>query len=68
MTIEEIKKLVKYPVKYDGQMYIWDAECNMILQIRGWTRLSYLENPEYKQDSIARFIADAINEKLTKES
>ena len=60
-----MNELIKYPVRYDehGQ-YIWDADNHMILSIRGWGRLQYLENGAEKQDEIGQFVADAINEKL----
>lgn len=61
-----MKDLIKAPVKYDHG-YIWDADGNMIAQVRGWGRLQYLPNPEDKQDSIGQFVADAINEKLEKD-
>lgn len=62
----EIKELVKYPVKYDGMTYIFDANGNMILMIRGFGRLSnkFPETAEEVQDDIGYFVAEAINEKL----
>jgi hypothetical protein len=56
--------LIKFPVKLEHG-YIYDADGNMITQIRGWGRLQYLENGEAKQDTIGQFVTDAINEKLT---
>ena len=57
--------LIKTPVKYDNRgQYIWDADMNMIANIRSWGRISYMENPHEKQDKMGEFIAQAINEKL----
>ena len=63
-----IKELIKYPVKVDMAGYVWDADGNMILMIRGWGRLQYLPDGEKKQDDIGAFIVQAINEKLEKQS
>jgi len=66
---ELVSELVKYPVRYDDQgQYIWDADNHMVLMIRGWGRLQYLEDAEAKQDVIGEFVAEAINEKLRKQS
>lgn len=63
--IEEIRKLVKYPVRYDKWgTYIFDADSHMVLMIRGWGRLQYLPEAEAKQDEIGNFVAQAINDKL----
>lgn len=57
--------LIKAPVRYEKRgTYIFDAEHNMVANVRGWGRISYMDNPEEKQDSMGRFIADAINEKM----
>ncbi len=65
MDKEEIKKLIIYPVRYEpmGQ-YIFDAEDNIIANVRGWGRLQYLPDPEATQDEIGRFIAEGINKIL----
>lgn len=60
---KSIKDLIKYPVKFQHG-YIYDAESNMITQIRGWGRLQYLPNPEAKQDAIGEWIANVINAQL----
>jgi len=55
--------LISSPVRYDdGSGNIYDQLNRFILRIRGWGRLSKLDNPEAKQDMIGRFVADAINE------
>ena len=57
--------LIKCPVHYEKRgTYIFDAEHNMVASVRGWGRISYMENPEEKQDAMGEFIAQAINEKL----
>ena len=63
-----MKNLIKTPVKYEpmGQA-IFDADFNRVCDVRGWGRISYMEDPEEKQDSMGQFIADAINEKLERE-
>ncbi len=63
--MDKINKLIKYPVRYDdyGQM-IFDKENNHILDIRGWGRIQYMDNPTETQDFIGKFIANAINQKL----
>lgn len=59
--------LIKYPVEYEPMgIAIFDADFNRVCDVRGWGRLLYMENPEEKQNSIGRFIANAINEKLKK--
>lgn len=64
-----MKNLIKYPVHYEswGTM-ILDADQNMVCDIRGWGRILYMENPEEKQDSMGEFIADAINEKMERQT
>ncbi len=59
--------LIKTPVKYEVMgTAIFDADFNRVCDVRGWGRISYMENPEEKQDSMGQFIADAINEKLAR--
>ena len=67
MNEEEIKKVIIYPVRYEpmGQ-YIFDAKDNVVANIRGWGRIQYLPKPEETQDTIGEYIAQAINEKLSK--
>ena len=59
---------IAYPVSYsDLGVYINDAQGKMIADIRGWGWMEKFDNPEGLQDSVGRFIADAINEKLSEE-
>jgi hypothetical protein len=44
-----------------------DANSNHILDIRGWGRIQYYENAEDVQDKLAKWVEDAINEKLKKD-
>jgi len=61
-------KLIKGLVEYEPRgTAVFDKDFNRVCDVRGWGRISYMENPEEKQDSMGRFIADAINEKLTRE-
>lgn len=63
-----MNKLIKAPVEYIRMgTAIFDADFNRVCDVRGWGRISYMENPEDKQDSMGRFIAKAINEKLERE-
>lgn len=63
--------LYKPPFKFDFG-YIWDAggqmvadqnlnEDGQILRVRGWGRISYLENPEALQDEVGEVIALALS-------
>lgn len=62
---DKMDDLIKAPVKYEPMgTAIFDAEFNRVCDVRGWGRISYMEDPEEKQDSMGRFIAEAINEKL----
>lgn len=73
---QEVKKIIEYretpkrlivgPVKHFCQM-IHDAEGNHVCDIRGYGILSYMENGDALQDKIGDWVADAINEKLTKD-
>lgn len=62
---------IKGPIEYraPGQ-YLYDAEGKMIANVRGWGWIQYLkvEDPEAVQDSLGQFIAEAISEKLERES
>ena len=58
---KKIKDLIKYPVKYDKMMYFFDADNNMIAEIRGFGRLGD------DIDVVAKFIVEAINKNLNHE-
>ena len=61
-------KEIKAPIVYKNG-YFWDANNHMIAQMRGWGWIQYKGTAEEAadiQDSIGRFIAEAINEKLNK--
>ena len=50
--------------------YIYDADNNMVsdqhessvCRVRGWGRISYMENPEQLQDAVGEHIAKALTE------
>lgn len=66
MTKYNITDLIKFPVRADEcSTYIWDADENMIAQVRGWGRLSYQKDGAEKLDFILNFIASAINNAQT---
>lgn len=54
---------IKRPVKYDeyGGGYIWDSEGMMVCDIRGWGKISKMEDAEERQDQIGEMIAHLIN-------
>ena len=57
--------MIKYPVRYESSgTCIFDADNNMVANVRGWGRISYMDSPEKKQDKMGEFISQAINEKL----
>lgn len=58
-----IKGLYKKPFHYDdcGQM-IFDADHNQVVDIRGWGRISKMDNPEAKQDAFGRFVCKLLND------
>ena len=59
--------LYKPPFKY-MHGYIFDAEGEMvsdeagqhITEIRGWGRISYMDNPETLQDAVGELVAEAL--------
>lgn len=73
----KVPEALPLPVKYDGMVYYWGANDEMIadtipdfaggelLRIRGWGRIQHLKvegkTPEQLQDELAYWIADAIN-------
>lgn len=59
---------IKFPVVLNEYVpQIFDANGDLVVDIRGWGRLQYLDNPEQSQDDIGKFIVDAMNEKYEKE-
>ena len=62
-AIESIKGKVHYD---SGTEYILDSEDNLILEVRGFGRLQYLENGLLVQDEVGRLVSEAINEKLNR--
>ena len=59
-------KLYRPPFRYECG-YIWDANNEMVadetahaLQVRGWGRISYLDQPEKLQDEVGALIAEAL--------
>lgn len=46
---------------------VTDAEGNMLVDIRGWGRLQYFKDGDKLQDKIAKWVVDAINEKLERD-
>lgn len=66
MSKEEIQKLIKLPVKADRfGMYIFDADNNMVMEVRGWGRLQYKGEDEgiKAQIKIGNAFVEAFNEK-----
>lgn len=76
---KEIGELIKFPLRFDdygGQM-IFDADENMVCQVRGWGRLQYRiedgkkihdpENGAMLQDFIGNWIADTLNRAAEKD-
>ena len=67
----EALKLYKPPFKLDHG-YIFDSHGEMvadqvdpiaIARIRGWGRISYMDNAENLQDAVGELIVEALNEK-----
>jgi len=59
---------IKFPVSYSPLgTYIYDADNKMIADVRGWGWIQKLDRAELKQDTLGKFIADAINEKYERE-
>lgn len=67
--------IYKPPFRFDRYGYIWDADNHMVadnhiekdadgaaLRVRGWGRISYLEDAEQLQDEVGRMIAQALTE------
>jgi hypothetical protein len=46
----------------DGNMVADGGECDRVARIRGWGRISYMENPEKLQDTVGELIAIALTE------
>lgn len=65
MKITELvsaKANIKKPVRYDNEsQQIFDAVDDLILDVRGWGRLKYIENGSDIQDHIGLYIAECIN-------
>ena len=61
------KNLIEAPVKIGFQTDIRDANGDYVCDIRGWGRLQYYERGDELQDKMAKFVEDAINEKLERE-
>lgn len=54
------------PFRFEGG-YVWDAKRNMVaddkgdpLRVRGWGRISYMQEPEGLQDAVGALIAEAL--------
>ncbi len=65
MKVEDLlraKANIKMPVRYDnyGQK-IFDADNNLILDVRGFGRLQYLIGGAEIQDNIGEYVAECIN-------
>jgi hypothetical protein len=68
MEITEIEKEVlgkfKLPVRYDNHgQYIFDADNQMVADVRAWGYLERFDNAELLQDTLGEMIAKAFNEK-----
>jgi hypothetical protein len=65
--ITKVLDVYTFPAKYDEMGgYIFDANNQMIGEVRGWGKLQYLPDAEELQDALGQFIVDAINEKWEK--
>ena len=65
----EPKDYIIGKVNYDpNSNYVFDSQKNIILEIRGWGRISGMfddvGSAENFQDLVGKFIEEAINEKL----
>lgn len=70
LTIKQIKETIireehalVFPLKYDCG-YIWDSAGHMVLQMRGWGYIQYLdqgEKSEELQDSIVDWVVRTLN-------
>lgn len=67
-----IKDLIKYPLQpFNGYQKVFDADGNLLLDIRGWGRLEKqlgAKDAIQAQDDITKFVIEAINEKLEREN
>ncbi len=48
--------------------YIYDADGNLALNIRGWGRIQYLENSKTLQDAFGDLVVEALNEYFERKS
>ena len=57
-----LKGSFRPPFSYNATgQYIFDADGQMILDVRGWGHIQYLDHPIDRQDSIGLFIVDLLN-------
>jgi len=49
-----------------GRMVADNGEQDIVARIRGWGRISYLDNAEALQDEVAEIVAEALTEFWTK--
>ena len=55
---------IKFPVRYDDYAQkIFDSNNNLIADVRGWSFIQHLSNPEKRQNNVGKFIVDAMNTK-----
>ena len=69
MNIEKAKlalSTIKFPVKYDGEGYIRDADFENVCEVRGWGRIQYMERPVERQNAIGELLAALLNEENLK--
>ena len=64
----EMNKLqISFPVTYlESTQQIFDANNNLVADLRGWGRIQYFDNAIKLQNDIGEFIAKAMNEKFLK--
>lgn len=68
LTNKEIfKQNIKLPLSYDDCSHIFDADNNMVLDIRGWGRLKYEKDGVYIQDRIGHYIVEVLNKSFEAE-
>lgn len=62
MTNKDLK--IKFPVKYVNlTQQIFDRDNQLVADVRGYGRLSHLDDPNAEQDKIGNFIASSMNAK-----
>jgi len=62
---QKVKDLYKAPFRFDEMGgYVFD-DGNMVLEVRGWGRIQYLEDGQILQDQVGYLIANIMTEHWT---